>query len=218
MPRTFAAVIFDLDGTLIDSERLIVDAGIEALNAMGFRIPRDVLLHAVGKIDSDVSARIAAEAGPRFDARAFDAAWDVAVRRAYARGMPLRPGVRELLGHLDRAGLPRAVATNSHTASARNKLSQAGIAAHFDPAHVFGFDTVARPKPAPDLFLAAARGIGAEPPLCLAFEDSDTGVTAALAAGMTVVHVPDLAPRGTARAHHVAETILDGARDAGLLF
>ena len=109
-------------------------------------------------------------------------------------------------------------AGNSHTASARNKLSQAGIAAHFDPAHVFGFDTVARPKPAPDLFLAAARGIGAEPPFCLAFEDSDTGVTAALAAGMTVVHVPDLAPRGTARAHHVAETILDGARDAGLLF
>jgi HAD superfamily hydrolase (TIGR01509 family) len=126
-------------------------------------------------------------------------------------------GVAEFLDHLSTRGLPRAVATNSHTVNARRKLGEAGIAHHFDPGHVVGFDLVPAPKPAPDVFVDAARRLGVDPRRCLAFEDSDTGVVAALAAGMTVVQVPDMRPAGTRDAHHLAETLLDGARAAGIL-
>lgn len=111
-------------------------------------------------------------------------------------------------------GLPCAVATNSATATALGKLESAGIARHF--AHVVGYDAVARPKPAPDVFAEAARRLGAAPGRCIAFEDSDTGVAAALAAGMHVVQVPDLQASGRAGAHHLAPSLVDGARRAGL--
>ncbi len=104
---------------------------------------------------------------------------------------------------------------NSATDSARRKLGEAGIAHHFHHDHVVGFDAVARPKPSPDVFLAAAQRLGVDPKDCVAFEDSDPGVAAALAAGMTVVQVPDMRPAATREAHHLAETLLAGARAAG---
>ena len=79
-----------------------------------------------------------------------------------------------------------------------------------------GFDLVAAPKPAPDVYLKAADLLGVDPSDCLAFEDSDPGTAAALAAGMTVVQVPDLLPSRTNRAHFNAATLTEGAEIAGL--
>ena len=76
---------------------------------------------------------------------------------------------------------------------------------------------MATPKPAPDVFLAAAALLGAPPAKCIAFEDSDPGVIAAIAAGMTVVHVPDMATPRQSGAHFLADSILHGARLAGLI-
>ncbi len=88
---------------------------------------------------------------------------------------------------------------------------------HFDAAHVVGYDAVARAKPAPDVFLEAADRLKVAPTRCVAFEDSDTGVAAALEAGMTVVQVPDMVPARSTRAHHLAPSLLDGARACGLI-
>ncbi len=209
----FAAAIFDLDGTLIDTERLILEAGLEALAGLGHDIDRAFMLSLIGVAEAEGRLRLERRLGPAADFAELDRAWGAAVRARYAAGIPVKPGAAEVLAAL--AHLPRAVATNSATENALRKLTQTGLAAHF--AHVVGFDAVERPKPAPDVFVEAARRIGAQPGDCVAFEDSDTGVAAALAAGMTVVQVPDLHATGEAGAHHVAESLLAGARAAGLI-
>jgi HAD superfamily hydrolase (TIGR01509 family) len=211
------AVIFDLDGTLLETERLVVEAGLAAFRRLGLPERLDVLTDLIGTVGDDAMGVMSAAFGPAFDPVAFDAAWHIAVEQAFAAGIPLRPGVTELLIHLDRIAMPRAIATNSRTASATANMAAAGIARFFGPSHIHGRDQVARPKPAPDLFLRAARGLSVDPAHCLVFEDSDPGTAAALAAGMTVIHVPDQRPPTTRDAHYIAESLLSGARAAGLL-
>jgi HAD superfamily hydrolase (TIGR01509 family) len=213
----FDAVIFDLDGTLLETERLVVGAGLTAFRRMGLPERLDLLTAMVGTVGDDAEAAMRAAFGAAFDRRVFDGHWQEAVDAAFAAGIPLRPGVTDLLEHLDVIAMPRAVATNSRTAAARRNMATAGIAHRFDPAHVHGRDRVERPKPAPDLFLHAARGLGADPARCLVFEDSDPGAEAALAAGMTVVLVPDQRAPGPVAVHHVAHSLMAGARAAGLL-
>jgi HAD superfamily hydrolase (TIGR01509 family) len=209
----FAAAIFDLDGTLLDTERLVLEAGLEALDALGHPPDRGLMLSLVGVAEAEGRKRLQAHVGHGIDLGPFDRAWGAAIQRRYGAGIPLMPGVREVMAAL--GPLPRAVATNSGTASARRKLEASGLLHEFGA--VVGFDAVARPKPAPDVFLEAASRIGAAPAECIAFEDSDTGVAAALAAGMVVVQVPDLHHSGGAGAHHLAESLIDGARAAGLI-
>jgi HAD superfamily hydrolase (TIGR01509 family) len=209
----FDAAIFDLDGTLVDTERLILEAGVEALAEVGHEPDIGFLVSLIGIAESEARLRIARRFGGRLDLDRLDRAWEAASRRRYDEGIPLKPGVPEVLTAL--GPLPRAVATNSHTSSALSKLAATGIAAHF--AHVVGFDAVERPKPAPDVFLEAARRLGASPAGCIAFEDSAAGVAAALAAGMTVVHVPDLHGTAVEGVHFRAGSLIEGARMAGLL-
>nr|MCU0907031.1 HAD-IA family hydrolase [Paracoccaceae bacterium] len=165
----------------------------------------------------DSRAVLRAAYGAGFDHDAFDAAWAQASTDAWTGRLDTRPGAPDLLGHLAARDIPRAVATNSLTATAHDSLTAADLARFFHRDHVHGRDTVARPKPAPDLFLRAARALDADPARCVVFEDSDTGVAAALEAGMVVVHVPDQRPPATRAAHHHAATLLDGARAAGLI-
>lgn len=216
MPR-FSAAIFDLDGTLIDTERLLIDTCLETLLEHGHAVPREVILSMVGVSHSEGQNRLSRYLGNRIDIHAFDRSWEAATLQRYATGIPPMPGAGQLLLRLADAAIPRAVATNSATASARKKLTNAGLHGHFHIDHVVGYDAVAQPKPAPDVFLAAARRLGVAPERCVAFEDSATGVAAALAAGMTVVHVPDMAPAGDNGAHHRAASILEGARACGLI-
>ena len=213
----FDAVIFDLDGTLLETERLIVTAGLTAFRRMGLPERLDLLTSMVGSVGDTGEAAMRAAFGDAFDPATFESHWQEAVDAAFAAGIPLRPGVTDLLAHLDAIAMPRAVATNSRTHAAHKHLAEAGILHHFDPAHIHGRDRVERPKPAPDLFLHAAQGLGAHPSRCLVFEDSDPGAAGALAAGMTVVLVPDQRAPGPVPVHHIADSLLAGARAVGLL-
>lgn len=213
----FRAVIFDMDGTLLDSERLVVEAGMATLARMGLPPRRDALLAMVGTVGNHADAALRAAFGPAFDIALFEQTWREVAAGAFDGPIPLRPGVIDLLDHLDRLALPRALATNSHTLSARRHLAAAGIGGYFDPVHIHGRDRVRHPKPAPDLFLHAARALGIPPAACLVFEDSDPGTEAALAAGMTVVQVPDQRPAGSDAAHVIAASLIEGARAIGLM-
>ncbi|MFN0115237.1 MAG: HAD family hydrolase [Paracoccaceae bacterium] len=210
------AVIFDLDGTLIDTERLYVDCAVAALAHLGHGVARDFVLTLVGHSDSEGNRRLARHIGPAFDERAFTQRWSLEIDTRAGTAIDPMPGAAELLGHLAARATPRAIATNSATATAHRKLSRAGLTGFFQAPHVFGHDRAVRPKPAPDLFLAAAAALATEPARCLVFEDSHTGVEAALAAGMRVVHVAGLLPDPHPDAHIRAETLIAGARAARL--
>lgn len=205
------AVIFDLDGTLLDTERCTAAAGRRAFAAFGVDLAPDTLHRLIGK-DDVTSAAILRQEFPDLDLPAVQRLWRQEIDIAYEEGIPLKPGARDLLDRLDR---PKALATSSTRQQALRKLDITGLSRDF--AHVITFDDVESPKPAPDAFLLAARQLGLPPPRCLAFEDSEAGAEAAFHAGMTVVQVPDILPSSGKFAHLVAATLLEGAQHFGLL-
>ncbi len=207
----FSAVIFDLDGTLLDTERCTGEAGIRAFSRFGIELEHDFLHCMIGK-DEKACDLILGQQFPDLDIAALRGDWGREIDLAYAAGIPLKPGVHELFGQLPH---PRALATSSSRLQARRKLDLTGLGSAF--AQVVTVDDVERPKPAPDAFLLAARLLGHPPSACVAFEDSEAGAEAAHAAGMTVVQVPDILPSSGRFAHLVADNLLDGARRIGLL-
>jgi HAD superfamily hydrolase (TIGR01509 family) len=202
----FDAVIFDLDGTLIDSESVTQAAGLEAFAALGVAVEPSFLQSLIG-IDDQTGAGLIRARFPGLDTQAFAQAWTAGTRRRYAAGVPLKPGTEEVLASIT---LPKALATSSTRRQADHKLEATGLGVHF--AQVVTFDDVTDPKPHPEPYLLAARLLGVDPARCLAFEDSETGARSAHAAGMTVVQVPDIVPATGDYAHFVAPDLLTGAR------
>lgn len=214
MPFPYAAVLFDLDGTLIDTEALCNETGVAACRALGLNVELPFFETLAGIHDAERARLIAAHAGAPVDPAAFFDLWDRLTDDRIGAGLPLKPGAAALLAHLTGQGVPMAVATSSRRAPARAKIAAAGLAPHF--AAVITVDDVARAKPAPDPYLAAAAALGVAAGRCLAFEDSETGAASARAAGCTVVQVPDLHASRGAHAHHLAADLLSGAAMAGV--
>lgn len=215
MTTPFDAVIFDLGGTLIDTENLCNAAGVTACRRLGHDVDLDFFETLAGIDDNERVRLISAHVGAALDPRGFFAAWDRECDILFDRGIPLKPGAAALLETLSGMGLPLGLATSSRRGPALRKLALAGIADWFDS--IVTFDDVTRAKPAPDPYLLSARRLSAAPVRCLAFEDSETGARSAHAAGLTVVQVPDIHAATGRHAHHIAATLADGARAAGLL-
>ncbi|MBS0572838.1 MAG: HAD family phosphatase [Proteobacteria bacterium] len=211
----YAAAIFDLDGLLLDTERLAIATGYEALDQLGQPRIAGLLESLIGKDDAAGARIVSARYGDGFPQEDFARRWSVLFQASLDRGIPLRPGATALLDRLGSLGLPCAVATSSRRASALRKLDLTGLAPRF--ATVVTVDCILNPKPAPDPYLEAARRLAVAPARCIAFEDSDTGAAAAHAAGMTVVQVPDMAKTTGPHAHHLAGDLIEGARMAGLI-
>jgi len=211
----FDAVVFDLDGTLIDTESLCNEAGVEACANLG--LPVDMaFFESLAGIDDRTRARLIGEhVGATLEVEGFFAEWDRLCSERFAQGIPLKAGALDLMGRLRAMGIPMAIATSSRAGPAGEKITAAGLMPFLRT--VVTVDDVAAPKPAPDAYLLAVERLGADPSRALAFEDSETGARAAHAAGLTVVQVPDLHGTLGAHAHHVAATLIEGAVAAGLI-
>jgi beta-phosphoglucomutase-like phosphatase (HAD superfamily) len=214
-PPAFDAVIFDLDGTLIDTELLCNETGVAACANLGHPVSMTFFESLAGIDDATRVRMIGTEVGGPIDKTAFLTEWDRLCSLRFAQGIPIKAGALDLLGRIERLGLPMAICTSSRRGPAAEKISAAGFGHFF--RHVVTFDDIAQAKPAPDPYLRAAEWLGVAPGQCLAFEDSDTGARSARQAGLFVVQVPDLHAPKQDNAHIVAETLLDGARQAGLL-
>jgi len=190
-PRPVHAVVFDMDGLLVDSEIVFRDAMVHVAREHGRDLPMDVFLRMVG-LPGPVSRLVAIEHfGADFPIDSYHAAvWAHARRLHQDSGVMLKPGVVELLDHLDAIALPKAVATSSSHDAVEMQLGHNKIMHRFQAIIAAG--DYARGKPYPDPFLTAARHLGVDPSLCLALEDSHNGVRAACAAGMMTIMVPDL--------------------------
>jgi len=207
-PRPIRAVVFDMDGLLVDTEVMIRDLMVKAALARGTHLPYEVFMRMVG-LPNDASDAVArAHFGADFPLDEFSEEVSVGARAACEIGVALKAGVRELLDYLDAASIPRAIATSSSHGAVERTLGPNGILPRFDAIVAAG--DYARGKPSPDPFLTAAARLGVAPQDCLALEDSHNGVRAAHAAGMMTVMVPDLLePTDEMRekTHAIAETL-----------
>jgi HAD superfamily hydrolase (TIGR01509 family) len=202
-----AAVLWDLDGTLVDSEQVWTAALTGLASQLGGELSHAAREAMVGRnigmnirlVFDDLALQVDAAAA----ARAQD--W-LAARAAqlFAGPLPLRPGAAEALASVRAAGLPCALVTNTERAITLVALESLGPD-NFE-AVVCG-DDVAMPKPAPDVYLRAAALLGAPPARCVAVEDSPTGVAAAEDAGCPVLVVPCVLPGPAGRGRVFRESL-----------
>jgi HAD superfamily hydrolase (TIGR01509 family) len=188
-----SAVLLDMDGTLIDTERMYFDSLVTALKAHGYTDDVEELCHAmVGLPGPDCEAMLLARYDESFPLREVNKAFAVRSKAILAAGMPLKNGAVALLDALRDAGCPMAIVTSSSRRTADAHLALAGIRERFET--ILTRDDVTRGKPSPDLYLLAASKLGTSPGRCIAVEDSNHGVTSAHAAGAVTIMVPDMVP------------------------
>ena len=190
----FRAAVFDMDGLLLDSERPIRDAWLQAAAEHEVALSVADYLTVVGRNERDSHARLLELLGN--DAARLGAvrqrADSLLAERFGAAPFPVKPGAQRLLDALHHAKIPCAVASSTAHREVERRLVRAGLRGYF--AAVCGGDEVPHGKPAPDLYQLAVQRLEAHAARSVAFEDSNFGVRAALAAGLAVVVVPDLKP------------------------
>ena len=184
--RRFDLVIFDCDGVLVDSERLIVKLEAQIFRERGWPLTEDdIIREFVGLSDSAMRERLSELVGEQL-ADDWDAEYTDRYRRALADGIEAVPGVATAIDAVERAGLATCVASSGSHQKMALTLGNTGLLGRFDGRIFSSTDPeVERGKPAPDLFLHAAARMGVEPDRCAVVEDSPFGLAAALDAGMT---------------------------------
>jgi HAD superfamily hydrolase (TIGR01509 family) len=188
LPR---AVIFDMDGLLLDTERPVKDLWLTAARSRGWEISQEAVLRTTGVDEGSTRRIMAEEYGPDFPYDDIRGELSRLIReKAEKEGVPWRPGLAVILDRLERLAIPFGVATSTKRTTALWKLEKAGLKGRF-PAIVCG-DEVERGKPAPDIFLRAAAFLGAAPEGCLGLEDSPAGLRALAAAGIPSVFIKDM--------------------------
>jgi HAD superfamily hydrolase (TIGR01509 family) len=196
-------VIFDCDGVLVDSEVISNHIFMESFAELGIVFTlEEMMTFGIGKNAVTLAAAIEQEFGVTLPA-GFIEGQRARIMEAFSTELRPIDGIPELLAALK---LKRCVASNSHIRRVRHALTTTGLMPHLEP-HIYTPALVAQGKPAPDLFLFAAAKHGVRPERCLVIEDSLSGVSAAMAAGMPVI--------GFVGASHIRPGHADAMRAAG---
>lgn len=217
IPDRFDAVIFDFDGILVDTEVAVYQAWAELFSSFGAELPLDEYTRCVGSDHGiwDPKAYFEQITGHRPD---WPPLLDAKNQRTrdLLEGYGLMRGARQWLDRLSAAETPLAVASSSSHAWVDGWLGRLGVHGFFHSTHCR--EDVAALKPRPDLFLRAAEALGRAPERVLAIEDSENGMRAALAAGMTVLVVPNTITQGQDFTHaHARAEALDAAASLEML-
>lgn len=184
-------VIFDMDGLMFDTERLSMEAWQAEAAKMGYEFTPELGKMVRGRNDADIRALMNDHFGPQLDYTALrDGVRGRMDAQALEEGVPVKPGLYELLNWLKEQGIPRAVASSSRLKTVEMRCRLAGIWEDFD--RVICGDMVEHSKPEPDIFLKAAKELGVEPEHSIVLEDSFNGIRAGAAGGFITIMVPDL--------------------------
>ena len=187
----YQAAIFDMDGLLLDTERVWKGIFEEACASLSIPFLEDVYLDIIGSNAQDIEKVIRAGYGCDLDYPVLHEAWRIrynAVVKHHA--IPVKEGVVELLTWLKNNNIPTAVATSTQQDVAIIKLKLAGLDHFFD--NLTTGCEVENGKPDPEIYLLAADRLNIQPEQCLAFEDSNNGVLSAVSANMQTFQIPDL--------------------------
>ena len=185
-----SGVLLDMDGLMLDTESTTIPLWQETGRIMGLNITEESALRTLGRTGPDIRKSMIDDYGEDFPYDAFREKLHLLINEEYEKGINLRPGLLVLLDRLAAIKIPYAVATSTFRKIALFKLRKAGILDRFDII-VCG-DDVKNGKPAPDIFLEAARRIGIPPDKCIGFEDSVAGLKGLHSAGIKSVFVKDL--------------------------
>ena len=185
------AVIFDMDGLMLDTQRMATLAWKQAVSTFGFQLTDEIILKLLGRNQKDSNEILRNEFGPEFP---FDDCRNLA-RKTYSNemtknGIPVKEGLFPLLEYLENKPMKIAVATSTAREFTVQRLERTNLISHF-PVIVTG-DEVTRGKPFPDIFLNASKLLKIPPKHCVVLEDSFSGIQAAFSAKMIPIMVPDL--------------------------
>ena len=190
LPRPVKAIVFDMDGLLVDTEQVVFEAMKAAVLGLGLEMPFELFKRMVGLPAGASDLIVVEHFGAGFDLEV----WRGEVKRNFIEiaqaGIALKTGVVELLDVLDARAVPRAIATSSTREAVEHSLGQHGLVPRFHA--IVSRELQTQHKPHPEPFLKAAQALAIDPADCLALEDSHNGVRAAAAAGMMTIMVPDL--------------------------
>lgn len=183
------AVIFDLDGTLVDSMWMWKDIDIEFLKDHGHACPPELQKEIEGMSFTETAAYFKSRFGLKESLEEIKAVWTEMSIEKYRSQVPLKKGAREFLHHLRSRGIAAGIATSNGREMVDAVLHSLGIEPYFNV--ITTACEVAAGKPAPDIYLSVAGRLGVEPASCLVFEDVPAGILAGKRAGMTVCAVDD---------------------------
>ncbi len=207
----YQAVLFDMDGVLIESEFLIRECAIEALAQFGIQATHEDFLEFTGMGEDRFVGGVAEKHGHVYDMAMKDLAYDYYGQRVQTQAH-IPQGVKEMLETLHRRGLSLAVCSAADLRKVRYNLQAIGVDEGLFTALVTGND-VARKKPFPDIYLEGARRVGVAPKDCLVVEDAISGIQAAHAAGMDAVGIPSTFSKEALAEKTHPEYILNATRE-----
>lgn len=185
------AIIFDMDGVILDTEKLLSKYWIQAAQEAGFPMTQEDVLGIRSLAAVYAKPKLQEKFGREFDYETIRARRrELTAAHLERYGIPVKPGLRELLNFLHDSGLRTAVATATDRTRTAAYLEKIGVLRDFDVL-VCG-DMVTKGKPDPEIYLTACRVLGLTPADCMALEDSPNGIRSAAAAGCQTVMIPDL--------------------------
>ncbi len=189
-------LLIDMDGLLLDTERLSEKCWKDAEASTGFRMPEGFYYSLIGQSMRCIEKRLHEVMDPACDVSGFMREAGRIYTGALAGGeVPVKEHARDFLEYLEKQAIPRCLATSTGRDLCRIKLERSRLSGYL-PLRVCG-DEIAHGKPAPDIYLEAASRLGQPSTRLLVLEDSENGLRSALAAGCPTAHVPDIGPVAT---------------------
>lgn len=211
MQKDFQAVVFDMDGVIFDSERLVIECWKETADKYGIADIERACIACLGVNATQTREIFKSFYGQDFPYDEYKSEMSALFHSRYDGGrLPTKPGVQELLCFLKERGIKVGLASSTRKAVVVQELTDAGLIQYFDV--VVGGDMVTRSKPQPDIFLKACEELGVAPEDAFAIEDSYNGIRAAHAGALRPLMVPDLMPV-TEEMQELAEAVFETLPD-----